>query len=519
MEIKTALISVSDKQGIEELARFLEERDVEILSTGGTYKFLKEKGIKKILNVSEYTGSEEILNGRVKTLHPAIFAGILASRESNEHMLELKKKGILPIDLVVVNLYPFKEGLIRNLNHDEMIELIDVGGVSLIRAAAKNYVSCTVLTSPSDYRQFMDELSSTGKISITTRAEFAVKAFSLTSEYDSMIAGYLKETSGKIGEFELPEIFTMDLKKEMELRYGENPHQQGAIYRWKGDKLSLLDAEILHGKKMSYNNYMDVDTALNVVLEFNIPACCIVKHANPCGVGTGENVNEAFNRAYTTDPISAFGGIIAFNRPVDFITANDISSSFFEVIVAPDFHDDALSVLKKKKNLRLLKLPIGEFNPYPYHNLLRVRGGLLVQESDWAVEDPTKWEVVSDRQPTDMEMEAMIFAWKVVKWVKSNGIVLATREMTIGIGAGQPSRVGSVEIAIKNAHNQGKYTGGTALASDGFFPFRDSIDAAAEAGVSAVVEPGGSVRDREVIDAANEHDMVLVFTRTRHFRH
>ena len=518
LEIKNALISVYNKDNIISLAKVLEENGVKIYCTEGTFKYLNENGIHSI-KISEYTGSEEMLDGRVKSLHPKIFAGILADKNNKEHLHQLKELGVEPIDLVVVNLYPFEEGLKKGLSVSEMTELIDIGGVALLRAGAKNYTNCCVLSSPEDYEHFINEIKLNGGISLPLRIELAVKTFFKTSRYDSIISGYISETGGIKQKVEMPEVLSIELMKVDELRYGENPHQKSSLYELTEDPYSIIKFEQLHGKKLSYNNYMDMDTAVTIVTEFEETACAIIKHAGPCGVGTGNNIYEAFNRAYTTDPISSFGGIIAVNRRLDYETANDISSSFFEVVMAPDFEPDALNTIQKRKNLRIIKMPIDKFPVKKYFKLYKIMGGLLLQEGDWEKDDPTKWDVVSDREPTETEWKSLIFANKVVKWVKSNGIVIASKNETIGIGGGQPSRVDSVEIAIKKAHNQGHYTGGTALASDGFFPFRDSIDVAQEAGVSAIVEPGGSIRDREVIDAANEFDIALVFTHKRHFRH
>lgn len=521
IEIKTALISTANKEGILELAKFLEKNGVNILSTSGTCKLLTDNGIKNVISISDYTETDEMIGGRVKTLHPNIFAGIMANRANESHMIELKEKNILPIDLIVVNLYPFQTGLNESLDHEEMIELIDIGGVSLLRAASKNYSSCLVLTDAGDYEDFMNEFNlNGGKIPLQFRIEKALKVFCLTSEYDSLIASYLSKISGISEKIEImPEIFSLNLKKFQDLRYGENPHQRASLYEWKDERFSLTKAIQLNGKEMSYNNYIDADTALNIVLEFEKPSCAIIKHSTPCGVGCGDNVNDAFNKAYITDPVSAFGGIVAFNKTLDLMTANDMSSMFFEVVIAPNFEEEALNVLRTKKNLRVLQIDLSKFQNKPYIIIQKIGGGLLVQEGNYEIEDPTKWEIVSDREPTESEMESAIFAWKVVKWVKSNGIVIASKDVTFGIGSGQPSRIGSAEIAINKAHNQGKYTGGSVLASDGFLPFRDTVDIAAEAGISTIIEPGGSIRDKEVIEACNENDIALIFTHRRSFRH
>ncbi|RKZ21110.1 bifunctional phosphoribosylaminoimidazolecarboxamide formyltransferase/inosine monophosphate cyclohydrolase [bacterium] len=518
---KTALISVYEKKNVVNLARFLRDMGVEIISTGGTYKLLKEKGID-VINLSDYTGFPEILDGRVKTLHPKVFGGILALKENGAHMATLEEFGISKIDLVVVNLYPFERAYRMRRPEEELIELIDIGGVSLIRAAAKNYRECVVVTSPEQYDVLMEEMRERdGKVSLLTRMKFAREAFRLTSHYDRIIEGFFAGILGKKEEEkEFPGVLTLNFAKVMDLRYGENPHQRACLYREEGTGFSpILSAYQHHGKQLSFNNILDADAAFSLVLEFEEPCACIVKHHGPCGVGRADNILDAFRKAYLADPTSAFGGIIALNRTLTLEVANEITSSFFEVVIAPAYEEEALNTLKKKKNLRILEVPLDEYKKEHFYDMRKIRGGLLVQDADWEEDDPSMWEVVSDREPTRREWEALKFAWKVVKWVKSNAIVLAIQDRTLGIGGGQPSRVDAVELAIKKAHSQGHYTGGTALASDGFFPFRDSIDLAAEAGVTAVIEPGGSIRDREVIDAANEHDIALVFTKKRHFRH
>ena len=518
MNIKNALISVFDKEGILDFARFLSKQGIYILATGGTYKHLKENDVP-VNEVSEYTGFPEILDGRVKTLHPKIFGGILAKRNDEKHKEEVEKNGIKFIDLIVVDLYPFEKGLKEDKTSEEMIELIDIGGISLIRAAAKNYKDCVVLTSPDQYEEFQERLKeNNGDITLPQRIKYAREAFLLTKQYDNLIAGYFSEILREPSQEGFLDIFSINLQKSALLRYGENPHQRSAFYIEKGANNSIGNAIQLNGKQLSYNNIMDADAALGIVQEFNVPAASVVKHAAPCGVGIGDNITDAFKKAYISDPISAFGGIIALNRKVEIETAQEITASFFEVVIAPDYDEGALNELKRKKNLRILEIKgMGKRNRY--FDYKRVYGGVLVQDADVDIDTMEGWQVVSSREPTEKEWEAAKFAWKAVKWVKSNGIVIAISDRTLGIGTGQPSRVDSVEIAVKKAHNQGHFTGATALASDGFFPFRDSIDRAAEGGVSVVIEPGGSIRDKEVIQAANEYNIALIFTGKRHFRH
>jgi phosphoribosylaminoimidazolecarboxamide formyltransferase/IMP cyclohydrolase len=518
LKIKNALVSVYNKEGITGLARELDKAGVNIISTSGTYKKLTEEGIRA-KKVEDIASSPELLDGRVKTLQPEIFASILVNREKKKHLAQMKGLGLEPIDLVVVNLYPFKSGINKNLPEEEMIELIDIGGASLLRAGAKNYKFCLVLTSPEDYGIFLEEFKKgKGSISLEYRKKQAEKAFRLLSFYNKMIADYYEETLGKEKE-EFPVLLTLDCKKVMDLRYGENPHQKSSVYRLTDEKISLVDAKQLWGKPMSYNNWMDTDGALGLVSEFGEPCIAIIKHASPCGVGIGDNVSEAFKKAQSTDPVSAYGGIIASNREIDMNTANAISESFFEVIIAPGYAEDALGKLKERKNLRILQADKGLFSQLHYKKCYPLIGGILIQENDSSIEASCEWEVISKRKPTKEELRELDFAWKVVKWVKSNAIVLAKGLKTIGIGTGQPSRVDSVEIAASKAKKHGHNPEGSVMASDAFFPFRDSVDRAKEAGVTAIVEPGGSVRDKEVIDAADEYNIALLFTGKRHFRH
>jgi len=518
LKLKNALISVYNKEGIVELARELDKEGVNIISTSGTHAKLAEEGIKAT-KVEDIASSPELLDGRVKTLQPEIFASILVNRDKKEHLDQLQGLNLEPIDIVVVNLYPFKSGLDRNLSNDEMIELIDIGGASLLRAGAKNYKSCLVLSDPSDYEIFIKEFKEgKGVISLDYRKKQAEKAFRQLSFYNKMIADYYVKSLGEEKE-EFPDFLSLDCKKMMDLRYGENPHQKSSVYRFTDDKVSLVDAGQLWGKPMSYNNWMDTDGALGVVSEFNETCVAIIKHAAPCGVAVADNVLDAFKKAQSCDPLSAFGGIIASNREIDKDTANAVHESFFEVIIAPGYTQDALAKLKEKKNLRILQADSGLFSPLDYMKCFPIIGGVLIQESDAVIEPTSGWEVVSERKPTKEELKNLDFAWKVVKWVKSNAIILCKNMQTIGIGTGQPSRIDSTEISVLKAKKHGHETSGSVLASDAFFPFRDSIDKAKEAGVTAVVEPGGSIRDKEVIEAANEHDIALLFTGKRHFRH
>ncbi|MBN1695807.1 bifunctional phosphoribosylaminoimidazolecarboxamide formyltransferase/IMP cyclohydrolase [candidate division WOR-3 bacterium] len=518
LRLKNALISVYNKEGMVELARELDNAGVNIISTSGTHAKLAEEGIKAT-KVEDIASSPELLDGRVKTLQPEIFASILVNRDKKEHLAQLKSLKLEPIDIVVVNLYPFKSGLDKNLSDDEMIELIDIGGASLIRAGAKNYKSCLVLSDPSDYKIFIQKIKEgKGVISLDYRKKQAEKAFRQLSFYNKMIADYYLKSLGEKKE-EFTDFLSLDCKKIMDLRYGENPHQKSSVYRFTDSKISLLDAEQLWGKPMSYNNWMDTDGAVGAVSEFDKTCVAIIKHAAPCGIGVADSVLDAFKKAQSCDPLSAFGGIISSNREIDLDTAEAIAESFFEVVLAPAYTEDALTKLKEKKNLRILEAKAELFSPLDYMKCYPIIGGILMQQSDSSSEDPNGWDVVSKKEPTQEEVEDLDFAWRVVKWVKSNAIVLAKDLKTIGIGTGQPSRVDSVEISILKAKKYGHEIAGAVLASDAFFPFRDSIDKAKEAGVTAIVEPGGSVRDKEVIDAANEHNIALLFTGKRHFRH
>ncbi|CUU06273.1 IMP cyclohydrolase [Candidatus Kryptobacter tengchongensis] len=512
MKIKTALISVYDKTGIVEFARELQELDIEIISTGGTYNVLVQNGIKS-KRVEEITGFPEILNGRVKTLHPKILAGILALRGNPRHEEQLKSFDITPIDLVVVNLYPFSDVIKRgNFTIEEVIEQIDVGGVSLLRAGAKNYKYVAVVVNPQRYEQVIKELkSSGGELSEKTRIMLAVEAFKHTSNYDATIANFF---ASQLTEDVLPEIFHLSLGKVKNLRYGENPHQRSALY---GDFFNYF--EHLHGKELSYNNILDISSATELVIEFDKPACAIVKHTNPCGVGVDDkSVLEAFKKAFATDTVSPFGGIIAFNRPIDLKTAMAIDEIFTEVIIAPEFPPDVLNFLTRKKNRRLIRYKDINLKKVGL-DFKRVIGGVLVQEFDSIDLEPMNLRVVTRRKPTVDEMEALIFAWKVVKHVKSNAIVYAKKDRTLGIGAGQMSRVDASKVAIMKAREMGHDLRGSVVASDAFFPFPDGLIEAIKAGATAVIQPGCSIKDDEIIKTADEYNIAMVFTGIRHFKH
>jgi phosphoribosylaminoimidazolecarboxamide formyltransferase/IMP cyclohydrolase len=526
-----ALVSVSDKRGIVEFAKGLAELGVEIVSTGGTAKLLKEAGIP-VREISDLTGFPEIMEGRVKTLHPKVHGAILADRSKDEHLRAMKELEIEPIDLVVVNLYPFKETVAKGADLNEIIENIDIGGPTMVRAAAKNFKHVAIVTDPEDYDKVLKELRERGQLSLKTRFYLAKKAFNLTAHYDALIADYLYsiDEEGKPLECrELRSPLTLTFEKVQDLRYGENPHQRGAFYKEVFVKEPCVTkAKKLHGaKELSFNNIYDLDGALNLVLEFDPEsegvACAIIKHANPCGVALGKTPEEAYEKALKTDPISAFGGIIAFNSKVTPEAAKLITERFYECVIAPDYDAEALEILKSKKNLRVLSTGgleglerRGVDSPFDYR---RVVGGLLVQDRDLITLDPEKVKVVTRREPTEREWKDLLFAFKVVKWVKSNSVVYAKDGVAVAIGVGQTSRVDSARCAAEKAKMVGIDLTGSVLASEAFFPFRDSVDEAAKVGVTAIIQPGGSIRDQEVIEAANEHDMAMVFTGIRHFRH
>ncbi|HEV8540023.1 MAG TPA: bifunctional phosphoribosylaminoimidazolecarboxamide formyltransferase/IMP cyclohydrolase [Nitrospiraceae bacterium] len=523
--VARALISVSDKTGIVELAKELAALGAEVLSTGGTAKTLRDAGVA-VTDVAAYTGSPEILEGRVKTLHPKIHGGLLGRREVPQHVSEMKQHGIEPIDVVVVNLYPFEATIAKpGCTFEHAIENIDIGGPSMLRSAAKNHHNVLVVVDPADYGRVLDALKA-GQVSPALRRELATKVFEHTARYDGLIATYLQQQSetaapSQLAEDKFPAVLTLQYERVETLRYGENPHQQGAFYREKNSREpSVSKAKTLHGKAMSYNNYLDANSALELVKEFEDTAVAIVKHNNPCGAALGTTAVEAYVRARETDPVSAFGGVIAFNRPVDLAAAKEITSTFVEVVVAPAYAPDALAELKRKKDLRLLEtgpLTRGPRQGGDWMDLKKLVGGLIVQERDLgSLSDLRALRVPTKRAPTDEEYAACAFAWKVCKHVKSNAIVFARPGQTVGIGAGQMSRVDSVRLATMKAQLPSK---GCVMASDAFFPFRDGVDAAAQTGITAVIQPGGSIRDQEIIAAADEHQMAMILTGMRHFRH
>ena len=522
LPIRRALISVSDKTGIVEFARQLKQLDIDILSTGGTARLLQESNIP-VTEVADYTGFPEIMAGRVKTLHPKIHGGLLGRRGVDEQVMQ--EQGIAPIDLLIVNLYPFEQTIARD-DCDLLlaIENIDIGGPAMLRAAAKNHAAVSVIVDSNDYDSVLTELrtSEHNALSAQTRFALAAKTFAYTARYDTAIANYLTsiqaDTTEQLG---FPNHFGIQFEKIQDLRYGENPHQKAAFYREpQTSEASIATAQQLQGKALSYNNIADSDAALECVKSFTQPACVIVKHANPCGVAVDVDINTAYRRAFQTDPTSAFGGIIAFNRELDKETAQlIIDKQFVEVIIAPTIADDALPILASKTNVRVLSCGQWPAEPTPALHYQRVNGGLLVQQRDSGSMTEQQLQTVSQRQPTEQQINDLLFAWNVAKFVKSNAIVYARDGMTIGIGAGQMSRVYSARIAAIKAADEDLVVQGAVLASDAFFPFRDGIDAAAEVGITAIIQPGGSVRDEEVIAAADEHDIAMVFTQMRHFRH
>ncbi|WP_269914094.1 bifunctional phosphoribosylaminoimidazolecarboxamide formyltransferase/IMP cyclohydrolase [Acinetobacter sp. HY1485] len=522
MTIKRALISVSDKTGIVEFAQELANLGVELLSTGGTYKLLKENQVS-VVEVSEHTGFPEMMDGRVKTLHPKIHGGILARRGIDEAVMQ--EHNIAPIDLVVVNLYPFAQTVAKpNCSLDDAIENIDIGGPTMVRAAAKNHASVGIVVNASDYNLIIDELKTNQTLCHATRFDLAVKAFEHTAQYDGMIASYLGSRLQDNQVERFPRTFNTQLNKVQDLRYGENPHQAAAFYvEANATEASIATSKQLQGKELSYNNIADTDAALECVKTFAKPACVIVKHANPCGVAVSlDGIKTAYDLAYATDPESAFGGIIAFNRELDVDTAKAIvERQFVEVIIAPSLAEGVLDVTSAKKNVRVLTcgtLPALDARQ-PQLDYKRVNGGLLVQDQDLGMIKAQDLKVVTKRAPTEQEIDDLIFAWKVAKYVKSNAIVYAKNRQTIGVGAGQMSRVNSARIAAIKAEHAGLMVEGAVMASDAFFPFRDGIDNAAKAGIKCIIQPGGSMRDQEVIDAADEAGIAMVFTGMRHFRH
>ncbi|HAS6189989.1 TPA: bifunctional phosphoribosylaminoimidazolecarboxamide formyltransferase/IMP cyclohydrolase [Vibrio vulnificus] len=524
--IRRALISVSDKTGIVEFAQALAERGVDILSTGGTARLLAEQGIA-VTEVSDYTGFPEMMDGRVKTLHPKVHGGVLGRRGQDDEVMA--KYGINPIDMVVVNLYPFAETVAKEgCTLADAVENIDIGGPTMVRSAAKNHKDVTIVVNASDYHRVITEMDANDtSLTLETRFDLAIAAFEHTAAYDGMIANYFGTMVPSYGEnkegdeeSKFPRTFNQQFIKKQDMRYGENSHQAAAFYvEANPQEASVATARQIQGKALSYNNIADTDAALECVKEFNEPACVIVKHANPCGVALGKNILEAYNRAYQTDPTSAFGGIIAFNQELDAETATAIvERQFVEVIIAPSVSAEAMEVVAAKKNVRLLEC--GEWTTKTTgFDVKRVNGGLLVQDRDQGMVSLDDLKVVSKRQPTEEELKDALFCWKVAKYVKSNAIVYSKGDMTIGVGAGQMSRVYSAKIAGIKAADEGLQVEGCVMASDAFFPFRDGIDAAAEAGIKCVIQPGGSMRDDEVIAAADEHGMAMIFTGMRHFRH
>jgi phosphoribosylaminoimidazolecarboxamide formyltransferase / IMP cyclohydrolase len=512
MSKKRALISVSDKQGITEFAKQLSQLGYEIITTGGTKKALQEARIP-VLGVSDVTGFPEILEGRVKTLNPLIHGGLLAKFDQEDHQKQLAEHGIHPIDLVCVNLYPFQQTIAKpDATVETAIENIDIGGPTMLRAAAKNHQYVSVVVDPTDYPVVIAELQESGSVKLETRRKLAAKVFRHTAAYDALVAEYMTDLTGE----ETPEKVTLTYELKQSLRYGENPHQKAAFYRKPlGSSFSIANAVQIHGKELSYNNINDANAAIQIVKEFKEPAAVAVKHMNPCGVGTGESAFTAFSKAYEADPISIFGGIIALNREVDKTTAEKLHEIFLEIIIAPSFSKEAADILTAKKNLRLLTIPFNQPKKLEM-NLTSVEGGLLVQEPDRLTFEDAQISIPTKRQPTDEEWESLKLGWKVVKHVKSNAIVITNKDQTIGIGAGQMNRVGAAVIAIEQA---GVKAQGASLASDAFFPMNDTVEVAAKAGITAIIQPGGSIRDEDSIKKADEFGIAMVFTGVRHFRH
>ncbi len=514
-KVKRALLSVSDKAGLVDFAKELSAMGVELISTGGTAKALKDAGLS-VQDVSEYTGFPEMLEGRLKTLHPKIHGGLLAKRSSEKHMADIKAHGIGLIDMVVVNLYPFEQTISKpDVSFLDAIENIDIGGPTMLRSASKNFESVAVIVDPADYGKIIEEMKAQGgEVGGQTRFRLATKVFEHTSRYDALIAGYLKGISRQ--EEATPPTLTLTYKMASPLRYGENPHQKAAFYEERTDGLSLARAKKMQGKEMSFNNYYDTHSALMLALEFDKPACAIIKHNNPCGAAVGDRVAGAYRNALKTDPVSAFGGVLAFNREVDEDTAGEITKLFVEVVIAPSFAEGALKAFSAKQNIRVLELPEMLTKTLAGFDIKRIAGGILTQGWDLLRVDVKGLKAVTKRQPTPEEMNGLDFAWRVVKHVKSNAIVYAFEDRTAGIGIGQTSRVYSARIGALNAQEPLK---GTVVASDGFFPFRDGIDEIYKQGVTAIIQPGGSVKDDEVIAACDEHGMAMLLTGARHFKH
>lgn len=510
--MKRALVSVSDKTNLVPFVSGLVELGYEIISTGGTKKALEDNGIKTI-GISEVTDFPEIMDGRVKTLHPKVHGALLCVRDNPDHVRQIEELGIQYIDLVCVNLYPFKETVQKpGVSHEEIIENIDIGGPSMLRSASKNYKFIPVLCDPSDYAGVLKELRENGETCPVTREYLAAKVFRHTASYDTMIASYLTERTGE----KYPEKFTITFDKVQELRYGENPHQSAAFYKGMNPQYSLANAKQLHGKELSYNNIQDGNAAIEILKDFEgQPAVVGLKHMNPCGVGIGKTIEEAWDKAYEADPVSIFGGIVAFNEPIHAAVAEKLSKIFLEIIIAPAFDEDAFEILSKKKNIRLMQLDTSlEVNAR--YKVTNVNDGLLVQDIDDHKITAEDLRCVTNRKPTEEELEQLLFAWKVVKHVKSNAIVLVKDNMTIGVGAGQMNRVGAAKIAIEQAGEKAK---GSIMSSDAFFPMPDTVEEAVKAGVTAIIQPGGSIKDQLSIDVCNEHGIAMVFTGVRHFKH
>lgn len=510
--MKRALVSVSDKTNLVPFVSSLVELGYEIISTGGTKKALEAAGIKTI-GISEVTDFPEIMDGRVKTLHPKVHGALLCVRDNPDHVRQIEELGIQYIDLVCVNLYPFKETVQKpGVSHEEIIENIDIGGPSMLRSASKNYKFIPVLCDPSDYDAVVKELRENGETSLTTREYLAAKVFRHTASYDTMIASYLTERTGE----KYPEKFTITFDKVQELRYGENPHQSAAFYKGMNPQYSLANAKQLHGKELSYNNIQDGNAAIEILKDFEgQPSVVGLKHMNPCGVGIGKTIEEAWDKAYEADPVSIFGGIVAFNEPIHASVAEKLSKIFLEIIIAPAFDEDAFEILSKKKNIRLMQLDTSlEVNAK--YKVTNVNDGLLVQDIDDHKITAEDLRCVTNRKPTEEELEQLLFAWKVVKHVKSNAIVLVKDNMTIGVGAGQMNRVGAAKIAIEQAGEKAK---GSIMSSDAFFPMPDTVEEAVKAGVTAIIQPGGSIKDQLSIDVCNEHGIAMVYTGVRHFKH
>lgn len=512
--MKRALVSVSDKTNLVPFVKGLVDHDFEIVSTGGTKRVLDEAGISTI-SIEEVTHFPEILDGRVKTLNPYVHGGLLARRDTPRHMETLANLNITPIDLVCVNLYPFKETIEKpEVTLADAIENIDIGGPSMLRSAAKNYHDVTVVTDVNDYATVLNEIKTHGNTTLQTRAWLGAKAFRVTAAYDALISQYLTQRLG----LDDPEKLTLTYNLKETMRYGENSHQHAWLYEDPlPKKFSILAAEQLHGKKLSYNNIKDADEALRTIREFDQPTVVAMKHMNPCGIGQGDTLEQAWDRAYAADSVSIFGGVIALNRPVDLPTAEKMHQIFLEIVIAPDFDDDAYAVLAKKKNIRLLKVDFAAKDEPTRHEVVSVMGGMLTQEQDTLPEDGHDWQCVTDVKPTAEQLKTLMFAWKAVKHTKSNAIVVANPERTLGVGSGQPNRIDSLKIAVKHAGDA--IDDRTVMASDAFFPFNDCVKFAGEHGIKAIVQPGGSIRDQESIDMANQLGIAMVMTGVRHFRH